>query len=95
MPKAKQALVRFPSHQWAGEDEEAAPDEGPIEFVGAYRGMKQGRMHVEIKPPLDQGFLDKKARVILPHSFSKEYRGRYVGDDEDGCAVIGEINQEH
>ncbi len=95
MAQAKQALVRFPGHQWAEEDDMAAPDEGPIEFVGAYRGNRQGRLHVEIDPPLDQGFLDKKARVIIPHSFSKEYRGRYVGDDEEGNAVFGDINREH
>ncbi len=89
---AKQAIVRFVSGQWGDEDKENPTDEGPIEFIGTFQGMRSGRIHVDLRPELDRGFLQKRAVVLIPQSFNKEYRGVYVGDDEEGNAVFGKIN---
>jgi hypothetical protein len=91
----KQALVRFPAKQFSAEelDPEEYEDERPIEFAGEFLGNQQGRLHVRIEPELDRAFVDKRANLFIPHSFNKEYRGVYVGDDPDGNAVFGEINR--
>ncbi|MFB6347243.1 MAG: hypothetical protein ABEK50_16085 [bacterium] len=95
MTESKQAIVRFPSYQWTNPEEEPPEtvEEAPIEFGGLYRGFKSGRIHVHLEPPLDRGFLDKKAEVIIPQAFNKQYRAVYVGDDEDGNAVFDQVNR--
>lgn len=89
---AKQAIVKFVPGQWGEEDLDEPIDEQPIEFSGEFRGYRNGRIHVRIVPDLDRAFLDKKAVVVIPHSFNKEYRGVYVGDDNEGNAVFDRVN---
>jgi len=91
----KQAIVRFPADQWlTGEEEpDELEDEAPIEFSGEFMGSRSGRLHIYLNPTLDIAFVDKRASIFIPQSFNKEYRGVYVGDDEDGNAVFGQINR--
>lgn len=91
----KLAQVRFPSHQW--ENPEKSPDEredeAPIQFNGEFRGSRQGRLHIYLDPPLDRAFLEKNAKIFIPQAFNKEYRGVYVGVDDDGSAVFDQVNR--
>lgn len=88
----KQAIVSFPADQWATEEEELLGEQ-PIEFEGEYVGSRDGRLHVRLDPDLDRAFLEKRARILIPQAYNKEYRGVYVGDDEEKNAVFGRINQ--
>lgn len=90
----KHAVVSFSTDQF---DEQEEPDsplrEQPMEFEGEFRGMKSGRMHVHLDPELDRSFLDKRAVIRVSQAYNKEYRGVYVGDDDEGNAVFDKINQ--
>lgn len=88
----KQAIVRFPAQQWATEEEELL-DEQPLRFEGEYVGSRQGRLHVRLEPELDRGFLEKRAEILIPQAYNKEYRGVYLGDDDERNAVFGKINR--
>lgn len=89
----KHAVVNFPVDQFEDEETDLVPGEQPMAFEGDYQGMKSGRLHVYLEPKLDQAFLEKMAIIQIEQSFNKEYRGVYVGDDEDGSAVFDRINQ--
>ncbi|MFB6346939.1 MAG: hypothetical protein ABEK50_14530 [bacterium] len=89
----KHATVNFSVDQFEDKEPDSPLSEQPMSFEGEYRGMKSGRMHVHLDPELDQAFLDKKATIRIEQSFNKEYRGVYVGDDEEGSAVFDKINQ--
>ena len=90
----KHAMVSFSAEQFDDEDEPDSPlREQPMQFEGEYQGMKSGRMHVYLQPELDRSFLDKRAVIRIDQAYNKEYRGVYVGDDDEGNAVFGRINQ--
>lgn len=90
----KQAIVRFSIDQFDDDDEPETPlQELPMSFQGEFMGMKDRRIHVHLNPELDKAFLEKKASILISQSFNKEYRGVYVGDDDDGNAVFDQINQ--
>lgn len=88
----KQAIVSFPADQWDDETEEPT-NEQPIRFEGEYVGSRSGRLHVRLVPVLDRSFLEKRAQILIPEAYNKEYRGVYLGDDEEDNAVFGQINQ--
>lgn len=89
----KHATVSFSVDQFDDDEPDSPVGEQPLAFEGEYRGMKSGRIHVYLEPELDQAFLDKMATIRIEQSFNKEYRGIYVGDDDEGSAVFSEINQ--
>lgn len=89
----KHATVNFSIDQFEDEEPDSPLGEQPMSFEGEYMGMKNGRMHVYLDPELDQAFLEKMAIIQIEQSFNKEYRGVYVGDDEDGSAVFDKVNQ--
>ncbi len=89
----KHATVSFSINQFEEGGPESPLAEQPMAFEGEYRGMDSGRMHVHVDPELDQAFLDKRATIRIEESFNKEYRGVYIGDDDEGSAVFDKINQ--
>jgi hypothetical protein len=89
----KHATVSFSLDQFEDEEPDSPLPEEPMAFEGEYRGMDSGRMHVHLNPELDQAFLDKRATIRIEQSFNKEYRGVYIGDDDEGSAVFDKINQ--
>lgn len=89
----KHATVSFSIDQFEDSEPDSPLAEQPMAFEGEYRGRKAGRMHVYLDPELDQAFLDKTATIRIEQSFNKEYRGVYVGDDDEGSAVFDKINQ--
>jgi len=89
----KHATVSFSIDQFEDKEPDSPLAEEPMAFEGEYRGMNSGRMHVYLNPELDQAFLDKRATIRIEQSFNKEYRGIYVGDDDEGSAVFDKVNQ--
>lgn len=89
----KHATVSFSVDQFEDSEPDFPLAEQPMSFEGEFRGTKAGRMHVYLDPELDQAFLDKTATIRIEQSFNKEYRGVYVGDDDEGSAVFDQINQ--